>query len=93
MPLALRLKHAYLRLRMLVFTSLVDLRPDLLSTDAHGFVCKEEDTDQLLAGLMAIAEGHQYSSPVADDCRRHYQQFGPESLTPGQEKILRASGL
>lgn len=71
---------------------MIDLHSDTLDTGAHGFVCKEEETDYLLEGVTAVSDGHQYMSPLATECHRHYQQFGPQSLTPRQEKILRDAG-
>lgn len=55
------------RLRIIVFSSMIDLAPELLSAGASGYVVKEERSSVLIEAIIAVAAGEVFQSPYVQE--------------------------
>jgi DNA-binding NarL/FixJ family response regulator len=57
-----RLAREYPQLKIVIFSSTIDLAPELLDAGAHGYVAKEDLVRELVEAIRAVAEGTPYLS-------------------------------
>lgn len=73
------LLRAYPQLAVIIFSSLVDLAPELLQAGARGYIAKEELSSQLLLAIQAVSVGERYVSPVTQE---YLQRCGTSPTLP-----------
>jgi DNA-binding NarL/FixJ family response regulator len=81
---------------IVIFSSTVDLAPELLQAGALGYVAKEELSQQLLHAIRAAARGQRFLSPVvAEYMERSSDVRQAHHLTPRELEVLKllAQGL
>lgn len=68
-PLTLitRVRREYPHIAIVVFSSSVDLAPELLQAGVCGYVVKEELSAQLLAAIQAVRAGQRFLSPIVEE--------------------------
>ncbi len=96
LPLMERLKRDYPDLGVVVFSSTVDLVPEMLKAGTHGYIAKEELDHHLVTAITVVQRGKQYLSPVAEGyLARSQGQRGPSELSPQQLTVVKyaAQGL
>ena len=97
-PLSLmeRLKREFPQLGVIVFSSSIDLVPEMIKAGARGYVAKEEQTHHLVNAILVVHAGQQYLSPHAQEyLARSEESGGPRKLSERQETIIKylAQGL
>jgi DNA-binding NarL/FixJ family response regulator len=78
-----RLHREYRTLGVVIFSSMVDLAPELLEAGARGYVTKDELAHELVAAIKAVAKGNLFVSPVVTAYRALAKQqtgLGPKEL-------------
>lgn len=81
------LVRTYPALAVVIFSSLVDLAPELLQAGARGYIAKEELSSQLLLAIQAVSVGQRYVSPVTQeylqrcDTSPTFPRFAPQELS------------
>lgn len=81
-----RMQRDYPKVGVVIFSSSVDMAPELLRAGALGYVAKDEDSDLLLSAIRAAASGQQYVSPFVQDyldrvmSARQRQRFAPQEF-------------
>lgn len=81
------LLRAYPHLAVIIFSSLVDLAPELLQVGARGYIAKEELSSQLLLAIQAVSVGQTYISPVTQEYLQRcaaspaLPRFAPQELS------------
>jgi len=62
-----RIQRHHPAMKIIVFSSSIDLAPQLLQAGVSGYIAKEDFTDQLIAAVHAVASGQPYlAGGVAD---------------------------
>lgn len=94
-PLAIlhRLQREHPLLRVIVFSSSIDLAPELIAAGASGYVAKEELPTTLMTAIACVALGQAYLSPLV---QQYLEQLStPSPLTPKEQIALKllAQGL
>ncbi len=85
-----RLQREYSRLNIVVFSSSVDLAPELLQAGICGYVVKEELSLQLIQAIQAAAAGQQFLSPlVTEYMARAEARNHKNTLTPQELNVLK----
>lgn len=91
-----RLLREYPKLGCVIFSSSVDLAPELLQLGVQGYVVKEELEEHLVAAICAANGGARYLSPIVKQYvdRSHSARLG-HGLAPQEVNVLRllANGL
>lgn len=59
-----RLQREYAQLGVVIFSSMVDLAPELLDAGARGYVTKDELSRELVRAIKVVATGERFVSPV-----------------------------
>jgi DNA-binding NarL/FixJ family response regulator len=83
-------------LAIIVFSSSVDLVPELLQAGARGYVVKEELSEQLIGAIETVHAGQIFVSPIAQNyLARYTAQSARHRLTPQEGSVLKllAQGL
>jgi two-component system, NarL family, response regulator LiaR len=91
-----RLQRDYPRLAIVVFSSVLDLAPDLLAAGALGYLLKDEIAEQLAGAVQAAHRGERRLSPaVSAHLRRSERLREQVQLTLREQYVLRllARGL
>jgi DNA-binding NarL/FixJ family response regulator len=94
-PLALihRLQREHPLLRVIVFSSSIDLAPELIAAGASGYVAKEELPTTLMMAISSVFSGQAFLSPLVQE---YLEQLStPSPLTPKEQIALKllAQGL
>ncbi len=97
-PLTLveRLTREQPMLSIIVFSSSVDLVPEMLQAGVKGYVVKEELADQLLTAIQAVYTHQTFLSPTAQEyLQRCSLQSAQHRMTPQELTVLKllAQGL
>lgn len=94
-PLAViqRLQRDVPALKVIVFSSTIDLAPDLLEAGAAGYVAKEELSSVLVEAITAVVAGQTFRSPFVEEYLERSRR--ETSLTPKEQLALKllAQGL
>lgn len=94
-PLAIlhQLRHTCPQLRVIVFTSSIDLAPELIAAGALGYVAKEEHFTILMTAITCVAVGQVFLSPLVLEYLEQSTMQSP--LTPKEQIALKllAQGL
>jgi DNA-binding NarL/FixJ family response regulator len=94
-PLAVlqRLQHDYPQLRVIIFSSTIDLAPELIQAGAAGYVAKEERPSVLVEAVATVVTGQAFYSPFVQDYLAQSQK--ETTLTPKEALSLKllAQGL
>ena len=62
-----RMQRVYPNIRIIVFSSSVDLAPELVQAGVPGYITKEDLSEQLVAAIQAVRSGQRYFSQVVQD--------------------------
>lgn len=62
-----RMQRVYPNIRIIVFSSSVDLAPELIQAGVRGYITKEDLSEQLVAAIQAVRSGQRYFSQVVQD--------------------------
>jgi len=62
-----RMQRVYPNIRIIVFSSSVDLAPELVQAGVRGYITKEDLSEQLVAAIQAVRSGQRYFSQVVQD--------------------------
>jgi two-component system, NarL family, nitrate/nitrite response regulator NarL len=62
-----RMQRVYPDIRIIVFSSSVDLAPELVQAGVRGYITKEDLSQQLVAAIRAVRSGQRYFSQVVQD--------------------------
>lgn len=82
---SLRLKHPDIALA--IFSTSIDLAPEMIQAGALGYIAKEEPTERVIDAIMTVAGGHPwYSAKVEEYLKRstgarHVHQLAPKELS------------
>lgn len=79
-----RLRREHPELAVLVFSSNLDLAPELLNAGAKGYITKEELIAELIEAISTVAEGEPFLSPIVREFLEHTQ---PETTISPKELI------
>lgn len=93
---ATRLQREYPRVRIVVFSSSVDLAPELLQAGICGYIVKEELSSQLIQAIRAAAASQRFLSPLVNDYMMRSEANNQKStLTAAELNVLKhlAHGL
>ncbi len=94
-PLAIiqRLQRERPKLRVVVFSSTIDLAPELLNAGAAGYVAKEERSSVLIEAITTVVAGQVFQSPFVQEYLA--QSMKETTLTPKELVSLKllAQGL
>jgi DNA-binding NarL/FixJ family response regulator len=87
-----QLTREHPQLKVIVFSSTIDLAPELLEAGAMGYVAKEELPSVLVEAITAVRESQQFFSPLV---RAYLEQSTRTTLTPKELISLKllAQGL
>lgn len=88
-----RLQREYAQLAIVIFSSMVDLAPELLDAGARGYVTKDELSRELVKAIKVVARGELFVSPVVTKYLEQATQQAP--LSPKELVALKllAQGL
>jgi DNA-binding NarL/FixJ family response regulator len=94
-PLAIiqRLQRERPKLRVVVFSSTIDLAPELLNAGAAGYVAKEERSSVLIEAITTVVAGQVFQSPFVQE---YLAQSMKETTLTAKELVslkLLAQGL
>ncbi|GAB4440215.1 MAG: response regulator transcription factor [Chloroflexi bacterium OHK40] len=80
-------------LKVIIFSSTIDLAPELLGAGAAGYVAKEELSSVLVEAITAVVAGETFCSPFVEEYLA--QPLGDASMTPKEQLSLKllAQGL
>ena len=85
-----RLTRAYPQLAIIVFSSSVDLAPELLRAGARGYMVKEDLTTHLLTAIREVQHERRFLSPQAQEYLERCQtQPGPQRFTRQELHVLK----
>jgi DNA-binding NarL/FixJ family response regulator len=85
-----RIQRDYPRLKVIIFSSSVDLAPELLQAGVVGYIPKEDFTNQLITAIYAVSSGQQYLSPaVSDYLAQTTQAHKQHRLAPKELSVLK----
>jgi DNA-binding NarL/FixJ family response regulator len=90
-----RIQREHPAVAMVVFSSSVDLAPELLAAGVCGYVVKEELSAQLLTAIHAARAGQRFLSPSVDEYVSRTSRRPQQHLTPKELSVLKllAQGL
>lgn len=91
-----RIRRAHPSVAIVIFSSTVDLAPELLEAGALGYVAKEELVQQLISAVRAAHRGERFLSPAAAEyIERATVQQGEQRVTKKELVVLKllAQGL
>lgn len=75
---------------LVVFSSSIDLAPELLDIGVDGYVIKEDMTSQLITAIQAVAHGRRFISPTVQDFIERTEAASRDfHLAPNELQILR----
>lgn len=88
-PLTLvqRVRREHPQVGLIVFSSSIDLAPEMLQAGVLGYVVKEDMTSQLVNALMAVARGQPWRSAVVEEYLergsgvQRFHQLAPKELS------------
>jgi DNA-binding NarL/FixJ family response regulator len=81
-----QITHAAPHIRIVVFSSSVDMAPELIQIGVLGYVAKEDPTPHLVAAIRAAKAGQPYHSPIIQRylervaAQRHQNRLTPKEL-------------
>jgi len=85
-----RLAREQPRLAIVIYSSSVDLVPELLHAGAKGYVVKEEISVQLITAIQSVHAGQTFLSPIAQDYLLRYADYSAQyRLTPREVSVLK----
>lgn len=90
------LRKTYPQTAIIIFSSVVDLAPELIAAGASGYVTKEELTTQLVAAIRTVAQGEPFISPAVEQYLLQIESFrANRRLKPKEELVVKllAQGL
>lgn len=91
-----QLRRTYHYLKIVVYSSSIDLVPEMLRAGARGYVAKEELTHQVLVAITAVYAGQTFLSPIVqaymDQCNTRSTTYHLTSQELSIVKLL-AHGL
>jgi DNA-binding NarL/FixJ family response regulator len=61
------MRREYPNVRVVLYSSTMALAPEMLHAGAHGYVTKDEYTDQLIEAIYAVYAGQTFLSPMVQD--------------------------
>jgi DNA-binding NarL/FixJ family response regulator len=96
LTMIVRLQREYPQLRCVIFSSVVDLAPEMLGLGVYGYVVKEELEEHLVAAICAAQARSRYLSPIVQEYVSHSQNVQlRHRLAPQEVNVLKllASGL
>jgi DNA-binding NarL/FixJ family response regulator len=76
------LQRSYPDLSVIIFSSIVDLAPELLDAGVRGYVAKEDLTRELLTAILAVANGDLCVSPLV---RKYLEESSQKSMLSPKE--------
>lgn len=82
-----RLRREHPELAILVFSTNLDLAPELLDAGAKGYVTKEELVAELIDAISTVARGETFLSPIVREFLEYTQLDTP--LTPKERIALK----
>jgi DNA-binding NarL/FixJ family response regulator len=89
------LRRAYPNMAIIVFSSLIDLAPELFEAGVQAYITKIEMTSHLFTAIEMVMKGMRFASPVVAQYVAR-EQGAPQfrHLAPGERKVLKllASG-
>lgn len=90
-PLTLinRLQREHPELAIIVYSSSVDLAPELLAAGVRGYIAKEDLTDQLVAAVQAAHSGQPHMSPVVREYLQATELRQPQHPSPKEISVLK----
>jgi len=90
-PLTLvnRIAREHPEVAIIVYSSSVDLAPELLAAGVRGYIAKEDLTDQLVAAVQAAHTGQPHISPVVRDYLQSTELRQPHHLSPKEFSVLK----
>lgn len=89
------IQRAYPDLAIVIFSSSVDLAPELLHAGVRAYITKEDLTDQLVAAILAVHSGQTYRSPIVEHYLHATTLRQQQHLSPKELSVLKllAHGL
>jgi len=85
-----RLRRDYPKLPIVVFSSSIDMVPEMLAAGVQGYMVKEERTLQLIPALRAVHRGQHFLSPLAKEyVARYTAQSAKLRLAPMEVTVLK----
>jgi DNA-binding NarL/FixJ family response regulator len=85
-----RLQREYPHVSIVVFSSSVDLAPELLQAGISGYVVKEELSSQLIQAIKAVAANQRFLSPLVNDYMMRAEASNQKNtLTPQELNVLK----
>ena len=84
-----RIQRLYPALAIVVFSSSVDLAPELLQAGVRGYIAKEDLTDQLIAAITAVHAGQTYRSPTVQEYLQTTKLHQQQHLSPKELSVLK----
>ena len=89
-----RLGRDHPSVRVIVFSSSVDLAPELLHAGVRGYIPKEDFTEQLITAIHTVMAGQTYLSPsVAHYLAQTTQTHHRHRLAPKELSVLKLLAL
>ena len=92
LPLSMivQLREEYPKIRCVIYSSSVDLAPEVRREGVLGYVVKEEMESHLLAAIHAAVAGNWYASPIVQEYLDHSEEVGGEFfITPRELTTLK----
>lgn len=84
-----RLRRDYPKTAIVVFSSTVDIAPELLAAGVSGYVVKEELTRQLVTAVRAAHRGERFLSPTVQQHIEQVDSFRKtQRLSPKESLVL-----
>lgn len=84
------LRRQYPALKIVIFSSSIDLAPELFRAGVQGYVAKEELPRELLAAIDAVHAGSNYRSPVVQNYMDRVERSGRQvHLAPQELSVLK----
>ncbi|HMO57197.1 MAG TPA: response regulator transcription factor [Roseiflexaceae bacterium] len=92
--LVTRIRRDYPTVGIVIFSSLVDMAPELIATGVRGYVVKEEMLQELLRAVRAIARGATYFSPIVANYLDQISDIPAQRrLQPNELTVLKLMAL
>jgi DNA-binding NarL/FixJ family response regulator len=84
------LSRVYPLVKVIVFSSSVDLAPELLQAGVQGYVVKEELSSQLISAIKVVHGGQRFLSPIVDEyLEQTIALGGRQQLAPKELSVLK----
>jgi DNA-binding NarL/FixJ family response regulator len=85
-----RIRRLYPQLAIVVYSSSLDVVPEMLRAGVKGYVAKEEVSEQLLVALHTVSRGQTFLSPGAQAyMERSHARTARNRLTPQELNVLK----